>query len=165
MRTVRELSTARPETSMAIPYAQHNTALVNASTSRDVAALIARVLLAAIFLLSGFSKIGGFAGTASYIASHGLPFPELGVVLAIVVEVGCGLLVLIGWKARGAALVLAIYTVVAGILFHPYWAAADAAARMGNYINFWKNVSIAGGFLMVFAFGPGRYSVRRSRRS
>ncbi len=56
---------------------------------------------------------------------------------------------------------VAIFTVVAGIFFHAYWADADAAARMGNYINFWKNISIAGGFLMVFAFGPGRYSVDR----
>jgi SURF4 family protein len=55
----------------------------------------------------------------------------------------------------------AVFTVVAGVLFHAYWADADAAARMGDFINFWKNLSIAGGFLMVFAFGPGRYSVDR----
>ncbi len=135
--------------------------MATAYTQRDVVALIARVLLVAIFLQSGYGKIGGFAGTASYIAAHGLPLPELGAVIAIAVELGAGLLVLIGWKARWAGLIVAIFTVVAGIFFHAYWADADAAARMGNYINFWKNISIAGGFLMVFAFGPGRYSVER----
>ncbi len=146
---------------MATPYAQRDAIVLDASASRDIAALIARVLLVALFVQSGYSKIGGFAGTASYIAAHGLPLPALGAVIAIAVELGAGLLVLIGWQARWAGLIVAIFTVVAGIFFHAYWADADAAARMGNYINFWKNISIAGGFLMVFAFGPGRYSVER----
>ena len=146
---------------MATPYAQRDAVLLDTSASRDVAALIARVLLVALFVQSGYGKISGFAGTASYIAAHGLPLPELGAVIAIAVELGAGLLVLIGWQARWAGLIVAIFTVVAGIFFHAYWADADAAARMGNYINFWKNISIAGGFLMVFAFGPGRYSVDR----
>jgi putative oxidoreductase len=129
--------------------------------ARDIAALIGRVLLVSVFLMSGFGKITGFAGTASYIAAHGLPFPALGVVIAIAVEVGAGLLVLIGWKARWAALAVAIFTVAAGVLFHAFWADAEPAARMGNFVNFWKNIAIAGGFLMVFAFGPGRYSIDR----
>jgi putative oxidoreductase len=146
---------------MAIPSDQSYPAVVAGGTSRDIAALIGRVLLVALFLLSGLGKIPDFAGTAAYIASKGLPLPELGAAIAIVMEVGVALLVLAGWKARAAALVLAVFTVVVGVLFHAYWADADAAARMGNFINFWKNVSIAGGFLMVFAFGPGRYSVDR----
>jgi putative oxidoreductase len=129
--------------------------------ARDIAALIGRILLVSVFLMSGFGKITGFAGTASYIAAHGLPFPALGVLIAIAVEVGAGLLVLIGWKARWAALAIAIFTVAAGVLFHAFWADAEPAARMGNFVNFWKNISIAGGFLMVFAFGPGRYSIDR----
>jgi putative oxidoreductase len=147
---------------MATPYAQRNPDLPEASRSRDVVALIARVLLVALFLLSGFSKIGGFAGTASYIASKGLPLPQLGAVIAIVVELGGGLLLLSGWKARPVALILAIFTVIVAVLFHAYWSDTDPAARMNDFINFWKNVSIAGGFLMVFAFGPGRYSVGRT---
>ncbi len=94
---------------MATPYAQRNPGPVDAGGSRDVVALIARVLLVALFLLSGFGKIGGFAGTASYIASKGLPLPELGAVIAIVVELGGGLLLLSGWKARPVALILAIF--------------------------------------------------------
>jgi len=146
---------------MATPYAQRDVTFVEASSSRDAFALIARVLLAAIFLMSGFGKITDFAGTASYIAAHSLPFPAVSALLAIVVEIGGGLMLLIGWKARWASLIVAFYSVVAGILFHAYWTDADSAARMGDYINFWKNLSIAGGFLMVFAFGPGRYSVDR----
>ena len=137
---------------MTTPYAQ-----------RDIAALLARILLVALFVLSGFGKLGNFAGTVSYIASTGLPFPELGAVIAIALELGGGLLVLIGWRARWVALILAIFAVVVGLLFHPYWADAEAGARLGDFINFWKNISIAGGFLMVFAFGPGRYSVDRGR--
>jgi len=146
---------------MATPPDQSYPVLVAGATSRDIAALIGRVLLVALFLLSGFGKISDFAGTAAYIASKGLPLPALGAAIAIVMEVGVGLLVLVGWRARAAALALAVFTVVAGVLFHAYWANADAAARMGDFINFWKNVSIAGGFLMVSAFGPGRYSVDR----
>jgi putative oxidoreductase len=146
---------------MATPYAQRNVGLADASALRDSVALIARVLLVALFIQSGYAKIAGFAGTASYIAAHGLPLPGLGAAIAIAVELGAGLLVLIGWQARWAGLIVAIFTVVAGILFHAYWADADPAVRMGNYVNFWKNISIAGGFLMVFAFGPGRYSVDR----
>jgi len=127
----------------------------------DAVALVARVLLVALFLLSGFGKIGGFAGTASYIASKGLPLPELGALIAIVVELGGGLLLLSGWKARPVALILAIFSVIAAVFFHAYWGDPDPAARMSDFINFWKNISIAGGFLMVFAFGPGRYSVGR----
>ena len=136
-------------------------ALVAGATSSDIAALISRALLVALFLLSGLGKIQDFTGTAAHIASKGLPLPELGVAAAIVMEVGVALLVLIGWKARAAALALGVFTLVAGVFFHTYWADTDAAARMSDFINFWKNVSIAGGFLMVFAFGPGRYSVDR----
>jgi putative oxidoreductase len=143
---------------MATVY-QPDAAPAETKASNDVVALLARVLLVALFLLSGPGKITGFAGTASYIAAHNVPLPALGVVIAIAVEIGGGLLVLAGWKARWAALIVAIFTVVAGVLFHAYWADADPAARMGNFINFWKNISIAGGFLMVFAFGPGRFSV------
>ena len=146
---------------MATSSDQSYPVLVAGATSRDIAALIGRVLLVALFLLSGFGKISDFAGTAAYIGSKGLPLPAVGAAIAIVMEVGVALLVLVGWRARAAALALAVFTVVAGVLFHAYWVDADAAARMGDFINFWKNVSIAGGFLMVSAFGPGRYSVDR----
>ena len=126
----------------------------------DTAALVGRILLAVMFITSGFGKISGFEGTVGYIASKGLPLPQVGAVIAIVVELGGGLLLAIGYKARWAALALAIFTIVAAIFFHNYWA-VEAAEKMGQQINFWKNVSITGGMLMVFAFGPGRYSLDR----
>jgi putative oxidoreductase len=124
----------------------------------NAAALVGRILLAALFIKSGFGKIGGFEGTVGYIASKGLPLPQLGAIIAILVELGGGILLAIGFKARWTALVMALFTLVAGVFFHNYWA-VEAAQRMGQEINFWKNISIAGGMLMVFAFGPGRYSV------
>ncbi|HYR32903.1 MAG TPA: DoxX family protein [Burkholderiales bacterium] len=129
--------------------------------TRDLAALVARVLLVLLFLLSGVGKVMAFGGTVSYIASRGLPLPALETAIAVAVELGAGLLLLVGWKTRWASMILAVFAVATGILFHAYWADTDAAARMGDYINFWKNISIAGGFLMAFAFGPGGYSVDR----
>jgi putative oxidoreductase len=124
----------------------------------NAAALVGRILLALIFITSGFGKVTGFEGTVGYIASKGLPLPQIGAIIAIVVELGGGLMLAVGFKARWAALALAIFSLAAGFLFHDFWA-ADAAAKMGQTINFWKNVSMAGGMLMAFAFGPGGYSV------
>jgi putative oxidoreductase len=124
----------------------------------NTAALVGRILLAIMFITSGFGKLTGFDGTVGYIASKHLPLPQVGAVIAILAELGGGLLLLVGFKARWAALALAIFTLAAGILFHDFWN-ADAASKMMQSINFWKNVTIAGGMLTVFAFGPGRYSV------
>ena len=133
---------------VAVPY----------TNTQNTAALVGRILLAVIFITSGFGKITGFEGTVGYIASKHLPLPQLGAIIAIVVELGGGILLAAGFKARWAGLALAIFTLAAGFLFHDFWN-ADAAAKMGQQINFWKNVAIAGGMLMVFAFGPGAYSV------
>jgi putative oxidoreductase len=130
------------------------------TNAQDVAALVGRLLLAAIFITSGFGKITGFEGTVGYIASKGLPLPQVAAIIAIIVELGGGILLAIGYKARWAALALAVFTLAAGILFHNYWA-VEAAQKMGQQINFWKNVAMTGGFLMAYAFGPGRYSLDR----
>lgn len=132
----------------------------NDSDVRDIAALLGRILLAVIFITSGFGKITGLEGTAGYIASKGLPLPMVLAVGAAVVELVGGVLLVVGFQARWAGLILAVFTIAAGFLFHDYWH-ADAAARAGQEINFWKNVSMTGGLLLAFAFGPGRYSVDR----
>ena len=134
---------------------------MNNANVQNAAALAGRILLVLMFLTSGFGKLTGFEGTVGYIASKHLPLPQVGAIIAILCELGAGILVLVGFKARWAAIVLAIFTLAAGILFHDFWN-ADAAAKMMQQINFWKNVSIAGGFLLVFAFGPGRYSVDKA---
>lgn len=123
-------------------------------------ALIGRVLLALMFVLSGFGKIGDFAGTAGYIGSVGLPMPQVLAALAIAVEVGAGIALIIGFKARWAALALAVFTVAAAVLFHNYWA-MPPAQQMMQQISFMKNIAVTGGLLMVVAFGPGAWSVDR----
>ncbi|MBX9816472.1 MAG: DoxX family protein [Burkholderiaceae bacterium] len=125
-------------------------------------ALVARVLLAALFVPAGISKIAGFAGTVGYIGSVGLPLPIVGAVLAIVAEAGGGIALLLGFQTRIAALVLAVFTVVAGVFFHAFWAAAPEAAQM-QQIMFMKNIAIAGGLLMLTAFGPGSLSLDAKR--
>lgn len=128
--------------------------------SQNATALLGRALLAVMFLLAGFGKIGGFAGTAAYIASKGLPLPELLAAGTIVLEIGAGLALLLGWKARWAALALAVFTVLASVLFHNYWAMPADQQRM-QMLMFMKNLAVTGGMLMVFAFGPGAWSIDR----
>ena len=125
-------------------------------------ALAARVLLAVLYVPAGFGKLMGFAGTAGYVASAGLPFPELGAVIAIVVELGGGLALLAGFQTRIAALVLAVFTVVAGLFFHKFWA-APADAVMFQQAMFMKNIAIAGGLLALTAFGAGAWSLDAKR--
>jgi putative oxidoreductase len=138
-----------------------NVPTAHSGNVNDAVVLVGRILLAAIFIKSGFGKITGFEGTVGYIASKGLPLPQIGAIVAILVELGGGILLAIGFKARWAALAIAIFTLAAGIIFHNYWA-VDAAQRMGQEINFWKNVSMTGGLLLAYAFGPGRYSVDKA---
>ncbi len=131
------------------------------SLLRDLAALLGRILIALLFIPAGWGKITGFAGTAGYIASMGLPLPTVAAALAIVIELGGGLLLLVGYKTRWAALALLVFLIVAAFVFHPFWnAPADQA--MNTAINFWKNVAIMGGVLYVWAFGPGRLAIDRA---
>jgi putative oxidoreductase len=127
-------------------------------------ALLGRVLLALLFITSGLSKIGGFEGTAGYIASKGLPMAAVVAGLTILVELGGGLAIAFGFMTRWAALALAVFTLLAAVIFHNYWA-VPAEQVMMQQINFWKNISIVGGFLALAAFGPGAISIdaKRSR--
>ena len=131
------------------------------SNTQHLAALAGRILLAVIFLISGFGKITGYDGTAAYMTAKGLPMVGVLLPLTILTELGGGIALAAGFKARWVALLLAGFTLLAAIIFHDFWA-AEAAQKMGQQINFLKNVAITGGMLMVFAFGPGRYSVDKS---
>jgi len=128
---------------------------------KDWAALLGRILLAGIFVISGFGKITGFEGTADQIASKGLPLPQVLTAIAILIEFGGGLAIVAGWKTRWAALAFIVFMIVITPIFHGYWAAPPDEA-MNEQINFMKNVSILGGSLLLFAFGPGRYSVDKA---
>ena len=124
--------------------------------------LVGRILLGLIFVLSGFAKISGFDGTAGYIASKGLPLPQLVAALTIVVELGGGLALMAGLYTRQVVVVLAGFTLLAGVIFHNFWAVPQPE-QMAQQINFMKNLAIAGGMLVLAAFGPGRLSVDARR--
>lgn len=113
-------------------------------------ALACRVLIAAIFVISGYGKIGGYAGTQAYMASAGLPGALLPLVIAL--ELGGGLAIVLGVATRPVAVLLAGFSLIAGLLFH-------GGADMMQQIMLLKNVAIAGGFLFLAAYGPGRLSV------
>ena len=124
--------------------------------------LLGRILLAALFIPAGISKISGFAGTAGYIASKGLPLPEVGVVIAIAVEVLAGLALLFGFGTRFAALALALFTLAATFIFHNYWTMPADQAMM-QQLMFMKNIAVVGGLLVLAAHGAGRFSVDAKR--
>ena len=121
-----------------------------------------RILLGLLFVLSGFGKIAGFEGTVGYIAAQNLPMPTVIAIVTILVELGGGLALVTGFYTRQAALVLAGFTLLAAFVFHAFWAAPEAA-RMMQQINFLKNLSIAGGMLVLAAFGPGSLSIESRR--
>ena len=97
--------------------------------SQDAIALIGRVLLAFMFIYSGFGKVTGFEGTVASIAGKGLPLPQVGAAIAIAVELGAGLMLAVGWKARCAAVAIAVFTLAAAVLFHNFWTMTDQAMR------------------------------------
>ncbi|RII37967.1 DoxX family protein [Pseudooceanicola sediminis] len=125
------------------------------------AAPLGRVLLSVMFISSGLQKLFGYAGTQQYMEYMGVPGALLP--LVILTEVGGGLALLLGWKARLAAFLLAGFALLSGLLFHlvPSFALEGMEAQT-QMIGFWKNVSIAGGMLMVTAFGAGPLSIDRS---
>ena len=130
--------------------------------TQGIPVVIARVLLALMFVLAGFGKLTGLEGTAGYIASKGLPAPMLLAIAAGVVELVAGVLLIIGWQARWAALALAGFTVVASVIFHNFWA-MPAAQQMTQQLIFMKNIGVVGGLLLVFAVGAGSLSLDARR--
>lgn len=134
------------------------TGALPASGLQDTLALIGRIVLAWFFVPAGWGKIAGFSGTVGYATSAGLPLPEVGVALAIAIELVGGLMLLVGFKTRWAALAIALFCVVAAFFFHNYWAMPEAQQMMQK-LNFTKNIAIAAGLLGFAAFGAGRWSL------
>lgn len=129
---------------------------MNTSSSQQLPGalpLAGRLLLAAIFIASGVGKLAAPAATQGYIASVGAPLPLLAYAIAVVVEVVGGAMLLVGYRTRATAVVLAIFTLAAAALFH------NNFADQMQMINFMKNLAITGGLLQVVAFGAGRFSV------
>jgi putative oxidoreductase len=128
---------------------------------KDGVALIGRIALAAIFVLSGLQKLIDFTGTASMIAGAGVPLPTVAAAVAVVIELGGGLAIFAGWMTRVAALAIVVFLIIVSPIFHNFWT-MEGEERMMNQVMFLKNVSMLGGFLLLMAFGPGRYSVDKS---
>jgi putative oxidoreductase len=124
-----------------------------------------RVLLALMFILAGFGKLGDIAGTAGYIASGGLPMASALAVLVGLLELVGGLAIAIGWQARWAALALGLFTLVASALFHKFWA-VPADQAFVQQLMFMKNLSVAGGLFIVAALsaGPASIDARLARK-
>ena len=124
--------------------------------NNPVVPLLARILLALLFLIAGYNKLMNPAGTAGYFGKLGLPMPDVLVWLVIAVEVIGGVLVVVGWKTRLVALIMMLFTLGTALIGHKFWADPSQATQ------FLKNLAIMGGFLMLMYAGPGRISADKS---
>lgn len=131
---------------------------MNTNTQAAFTSLAGRVLLASLFLFSGFGKLAAPAATKGYIAASGMPFPDLAFIAALIVELGFATALVLGYKARLIALLMAGFTVLTAVVFH------NNFADQGQLINFLKNIAIAGGLLQIAANGAGAFSLDARRR-
>jgi putative oxidoreductase len=128
------------------------------------ALLVGRILLSLVFLNAGYRKLMAVAGSAGYFGKLGFPMPEVLVWVAIAIELGGAILLIVGWKTRWAAWLLALFTLVATFAAHRFWE-VDAAQYANQMNHFMKNIAIIGGFIILAATGPGALSVDGRRRS
>jgi putative oxidoreductase len=127
--------------------------MLNLEKYNDTTTLVARLFMASLFVLYGYFKLTAFAGTTGYMAKQGLPAPSLFAALAVIIELGGGLLILFGYQTRLVALGCAVYVLVAALIAHRNF--GD-----GNQLShFMKNMAIVGGFLALMASGGGPYSL------
>ena len=123
--------------------------------------LFGRFLLGLIFIIAGWGKIMAYSGTAGYMASKGMPLVSLLLPLTILLELGCGLMLVLGWHARWAALALFLFIIPTTLVFHNFWAAPPAQVQ-SQMNNFLKNLAIMGGMLYVIVYGAGPVSASKS---
>ena len=123
------------------------------NTSTSSAATLGRILMSSLFLMSGFGKLADPIGTKAYIASKALPWPEAAYVIAVIIELGFGTALVLGYRTRMVAAVMAIFTLATGLTFH------DNFADPKQLISFMKNIAITGGFLQVIVWGAGSLSL------
>lgn len=129
----------------------------NDSTLANSAAFLGRVLLATIFVLSGISKVTDPASALGYIGSVGLPFPQVALAIAIIVELVGGIALVVGYRTRLVATALALFSIATAAFFH------SALGDQNQFIHFFKNIAMAGGLLQIAAFGPGAAAVDNRR--
>lgn len=126
--------------------------------SQKTLPLSGRVLLALLFVAAGLSKANDFSGTAVYIGSVGLPFTQALTALTILTEIGAGIALVLGFYTRSSALVLAVFTILASVFFHPFWSVPEEQQFITQLL-FFKNIAITGGLLLLAAAGPGEWSI------
>lgn len=124
-------------------------------SAASAALLLGRILISAMYIMAGFSKLTAISGTAGWFGSIGLPAPTLVAILVGLLELAGGIAVLVGFKTRIAAIALAVFTIAATLIAHMDF------ADMNQLLFFQKNLAITGGFLILAAFGPGAWSVDR----
>ncbi len=124
--------------------------------------LLGRLAMGAIFVGSGFGKLFNLGGFAAGLAAKGLPYPTVWAALAVLVEFGGGLAVVLGIRVRLAALLMVAFTIATTLLAHNFWT-MEGAARAENFIHFMKNLAIIGGFLFLFLLGGGPIAIDRGR--
>jgi putative oxidoreductase len=120
---------------------------------------IARLALAILFLWGGAMKLLGYAGFIAYLHAHGVPSAQFTAPCAIAVELLGGLALVFGVRTRFVAFVLAVYAIVTAVLGHDFWNVTEAAMQQDAVVHFWKNIAIAGGFLLLTVTGAGRASI------
>jgi putative oxidoreductase len=145
---------------MSPPTKQYSDVTPPVSRTQDVALLVSRILLMLLFVLFGLQKLTHFSAASGYMATTGVPTPTLAAAIAVVMEFGVGLLIAAGAWVRPLSLVLAVYTLATAFIGHPYWTMTGMEQYM-NMINFYKNISIVGGLILLASTGAGRYAVLR----
>lgn len=125
--------------------------------------LIARLALSVLFLWSGVMKLLGYGAFVAYLQAKGVPFVQIAAPVATAIEVLGGIMLIVGLLIRPLGLVMAVYTIATAILGHDFWNVADAALQHDMVIHFWKNVGIAGGFLLLCVTGAGAASIDAAR--
>lgn len=133
---------------------------LNLDKYRNALLLLARVLISVLFVIYGWNKLMGFQGTVGYMTSLGTPLPTLAAAIAVIAELIFGIAIVLGFYTRPLALILAVYTVGTAVIGHAFWGMEGAAAAAAT-IGFYKNISIAGGFLFLAVAGPGAFSIDR----
>jgi putative oxidoreductase len=131
---------------------------LEADRFRGEVILIARILLVILFVISGWGKLTNYGWAVSYMATTGAPAPQIAAVLAIAIELFVGIAILLGIFTRQLALLMALFTLVAAFIGHRYWS-MTGADQYSNEMHFYKNVSIVGGFLLLYISGAGKYSL------
>ena len=127
----------------------------------DAGLLLARVMMSVLFIVAGYGKLMAVGRTAGYFGSLGVPMPNILVWGAIAAELGLGLLLLIGFRARWVALALALFTLLTSVIGHAFWQFdATAPQYTAQMTQFLKNLAIAGGFVVLALVGPGRFALR-----